>query len=359
MKFDPARTIDLAKGALLEPESTWEKYLPEAGDWQHTAIVLTAPLIVAAAIVAYVLGLLLSGMSAFGFRPTLISTILGIIGGGIGAAIVAFIFSACAKMFGGKDNFALGLAATTLAFVPGYLGRALSSLPWIGWLLGIGLTIYGLVLLWRIIPLYLEVPNEKRAPHYAVSLIASFIAMLVLGAILGRAMGGGTDPRFGDMGRRGATTQSETSSSAGGLFGGIARQGELIGMAEEDRYDPPRDGEVSTAQVREFIRVMQRTAEAVAERAQRLQDLSERSEADEPMSMSDLGTILSGATAMTGLNTAEIEVVKSAGGNWAEHQWVKESLRTAWLQKDVNDTVEHNYALYQEYEDELAPFIAQ
>ena len=59
-----------------------------------------------------------------------------------------------------------------------------------------------------------------------------------------------------------------------------------------------------------------------------------------------------------GLQTSEIEVVKSAGGNWAEHQWVRESLRTAWIQKDINDTVAHNYELYLEFEDQLSAFIS-
>jgi hypothetical protein len=34
-------------------------------------------------------------------------------------------------------------------------------------------------------------------------------------------------------------------------------------------------------------------------------------------------------------------------------------LRTAWLQKDINDTVAHNYALYQKYEDQLAEHITR
>ncbi len=351
--LDPARTVELIKGALFDSEATWRSYLPEAGDWKKTAVLLTGPMIVAAALIAYLLGLLFSGLSAFGFRPTLFSTVLSMVAGGIAAAVVAFIFSAFAKVFGGKSSFALALAATTLAFVPGYVGRALSGLPWIGWLLGIGLTIYGLVLLWRIIPLYLEVPAEKLAPHYAVSLIASFVAMIALSVLIGSGMrGGDMDPRFGG-------TQPGTTGAAGGLFGGIARQGELIGMAEDDRYDPPRDGELTEAQVEEFIRVMQRTREAVAERQARIEELAEQADNGEQVSFSDLGTMMSGITEVAGLNTAEIEIVKSAGGNWAEHQWVRESLRTAWLQKDINDAVAHNYALYQEYEDQLAEFIAQ
>jgi hypothetical protein len=60
----------------------------------------------------------------------------------------------------------------------------------IGWLLGLGLLIYGLVLLWRIIPIYLGVPAEKRAPHYALSLIACVVALAVISAIASGGMMG-------------------------------------------------------------------------------------------------------------------------------------------------------------------------
>lgn len=34
-----------------------------------------------------------------------------------------------------------------------------------------------------------------------------------------------------------------------------------------------------------------------------------------------------------------------------------ESLRTAWIQKDLNEAVAHNFALYQQYHDELGEYI--
>jgi hypothetical protein len=48
-----------------------------------------------------------------------------------------------------------------------------------------------------------------------------------------------------------------------------------------------------------------------------------------------------------------MEVVKTAGGNWAEHQWVKAQLETARIQKDLNETTAHNYGLFQEFQSEI------
>jgi hypothetical protein len=350
--IDLKRTLQIVSGALFDSESTWRSYRSEAGDWKKTAFLLTGPLIIASVVIAYLIGLTSSGMSLFGFRPTIVSSLLNIATGFIAAGVVAFVFSGLAGVFGGKSDFALGLAATTLAFVPGYLGQALVWLPWIGRLLALGLGIYGLVLLWRILPIYLEVPDAKRAAHYIVSLLVCVVVMIVLGGVVNKTLYGS----IGGPAMNGISSMDSSRSSSGGVFGGVIRQAELAAAAEEDRYSPPDDGELTDKQVREYIRVMDRVTELMVEKEERLRELAEKADRDEKVS---LGDMMGGMTQMVGLNTDEIEVVKSAGGNWAEHQWVKESLRTAWLQKDINDTVAHNYALYQEYEDQLKDYVSR
>jgi len=352
--FDLSRTLQLVKGALFDAEATWQSYLPEAGNWQKTAFLLTGPLIITSAILAYLIGLLGSDAALFGqFRPTITSTLVTIVMGAVAAGVISFIVSALAGAFGGKNSFALGLAATSLAFVPGYLGQALSQLPWIGALVGLGLAIYGLILLWRIIPVYLEVPDGKRTGHYILSLVATIAVMIVLSILL-RPMIGPDMSGFGGVSSSGSAT-----GGAGGLFGGAIRQAELITAAEEDRYESPADGKLDNNQVDEFMRVMNRAEEMMLEKTERMRELAERADRDEELSMREMSEMMSGATEMVGINTIEIELVKSGGGNWAEHQWVKESLRTAYLQKDINDAVKHNYALFMEHEDELKSFVTR
>jgi hypothetical protein len=352
--FDLKRTLDLVRGALFDPEATWRSYLPEAGDWKRTAFLLTGPLIVAAAIIAYVLGFLGSGESILGLgRPTLLSTLLQILMSAVVAAVVALIFSALAGAFRGKSSFALGLAGTTLAFVPGYLGQALSPLPWIGGLLMLGLLIWSLVLLWRIIPIYLEVPDTNRAAHYIVSLLACIVASLIISTVIGGML------YESGAGRAMTGSSVDGGQVRGGVFGAATRQAELLAMAEEDTYRPPADGKVTERQVQAFIRVMDRAAELRAENDKRLQEIAKKADEEEEMSFSDFGQMMGGMVDLAGLQSAEIEVVKTGGDNWAEHQWVRESLRTAWIQKDINDSVAHNYRLYQEYEDDLAEHIAR
>ena len=148
-------------------------------------------------------------------------------------------------------------------------------------------------------------------------------------------------------------------SRSGSMFGGAIRQAEMMAAAEEDRYSPPSDGNLTEQQVREFIRVMDRATELQADKEKRLQALAEKAGDDEQLSMSDLGELMGSVADLAGMQGGQIEVVKSAGGNWAEHQWVRESLRTAWIQKDINDTIAHNYKLYQKHEEQLARYVAK
>ncbi len=354
--FDLKRTLELIKGALFDAEPTWRAYLPEAGNWQRTAFLLTGPLIVASTVIAYLLALTSSDTSMFPmFRPTVMSSVVSIVSGAVAVGVVASIFSALAGAFGGKSNFALGLATITLAFVPAYVGQALVWLPWIGGLLAFGLSIYGLVLLWRIIPIYLQVPDGKRTGHYIVSLICSIIVMAIIGSFVGGIMFGSS----AGMTMSGLPRVGTPGSGSGSMFGGVIRQAEMMAAAEEDRYSPPSDGNLTERQVREFIRVMDRAAELQVDKEKRLQALAEKADNDEQLSMSDLGELMGSVTDLAGMQAGQIEVVKSAGGNWAEHQWVRESLRTAWIQKDINDTIAHNYKLYQKYEEQLARYVAK
>ena len=333
--IDIGRTIELVTGALFERESTWRAYLPDAGDWRKTAFLLTGPLIIASAVIAYLVGLLAgNGM----FRPTILSTVATIIMGAIAMGALSFIVSALSGTFGGKRDFSLALAAATLAFVPGYVGQALVWLPWIGWLLGIGLGIFSLVQLWQIIPMYLDVPDSKRVMHYIVSIVATIIVMMIVSRIFSPMMPG---PQF------------NADNNSTGMFGDINRQAALVAEVEKDSYTPPEDGKLTERQVRDFVAVMavvdERMSEAIAEMA----ELTARAEEDGEVSMKEFGTMMRGVTEAGGIATVEMETVKAAGGNWAEHKWVQETLWTARFQKQGSEAIEHNFALFEEYEDQL------
>lgn len=337
------KTLDLIKNGLLEPRATWQSYAAENRSWQDTAMLLTAPLILGSFILAGLLSLIFGSRGAFGAGAGLGGWIVGLVMAFVGVAVASFIFSYLAGLFKGRHDFNRGLAALSLAAIPGYLGNIIGVVPFIGWLVSLALGIVSLVFLYKIIPLYLDVPQEKRVLHFIASLVACFIVMLILGAVLGAG---------GMMDSRSAASLTDQQSSQTGMLGGIERYARLMEQAGEQQYEPPADGKISEQQMARYMEVMRKAAEVRDEQMADVERLGEEYKDKEP-GISDLVKMSGGVGSVLGAFNAEMEVVMTGDGNWAEHQWIKEQLRVARIQKDLNEAVEHNYQLYQAHREEL------
>jgi len=342
--FDLQKFLALIQGGLLNPRETWQKYLAEGHDWKSTALLLTIPLVVGCAIISAVLGWLFhSGMFAFG-RGFFAVLIMGLIYAAIGIVLVSFVFSFLAGVFKGEHNFDRGFAAISLTAIPAQLGSIVSTIPWIGWLVGLAASILSLVYLYQIIPSYLKVPDNQRIIHYILSIAATIIIMIVLSFVLG--IGG----MMGGMGMSGTSKMGMSSSSSSGKLSGLpfGQQADLVAATSEDKYDPPKDGKVSEAQAQAYARFMAKTADYRQSQMERLQKI-EKEAKDSGNKSPSLSQISGGLGSVMGMSFAEMEVVHTGGGNWAEHQWIKQQMRTASIQKDINDAVKHNYELYKKY----------
>ena len=351
--FDPQKTLNLIKDGLLEPGKTWQSYLDENHDCKETAILLTGPLILVSVILSSILGWVFSSQYMFAHRGGFWATILGLIAAVIGLLVAAFLFSYLAGVFNGKHDFNKGFAALSLAAIPGYLGGVLGTLPWIGWLIAIALGITSLVFLYKIIPLYLEVPEEKRALHYIVSLISTFVAVFIINMILGV---GAYSTGALNTSHMNTTSSGSNGKVNTGMFGDIERQANMVDQAAKDRYEAPKNGEVTEDQMAILIMNMQKVSEYRKRQEEQMKKLDEEMKDKKEFSFSDMAKLTSGIGAVMTTANAEMEVVKSGGGNWAEHQWVKDQLRIASIQKDINDAVKHNYAMYQKYQDQLKQY---
>ncbi|MBU1187675.1 MAG: YIP1 family protein [Gammaproteobacteria bacterium] len=349
--FDFTKTLELIKGGLLQPQATWDRFLGENPDLKTTLIQLTGPLIVANVLLSVIFSRLVGGFYAYGMGGGwFMAIIMGLIMAVIGFAIATVVINALAGAFGGKPDLNRAFAALSLASIPGYLASIVGALiPFLGFLIILAGAIMSLVFLWRILPQALAIPNEKRALHYIVSLVSIFIVNMIMVTILG--IGSGTrqfgSAEFGDIG----------DGASGGMFSGIMRQAELQDAADRDRYDPPGSGKVSEDQVKALLRVAEKVETLQQRESDKLKKMAEEMENKEQPSFGDIAKVYQSTGSMMGLANAEMEVVKTGGGNWAEHQWVKEQLRIAIVQQDGSDAIEHNHRLYQKYQDELDKII--
>ena len=347
------KTVNLIKGGLFEPQDTWQKYLDENASWQDTAIQLTGPLLIANVLFTLIFSRMVGGYAYFGYGQGFLAALVsGLVFAAIGFAIAVAIFCFLAGVFKGKADFSRAFAGASLAVIPSWIAGIVGALvPWIGWLIALAGGILGLIYLYRIIPMALDVPEDKRVVHFVASIICIMIVNFIVATVIGA---GAVDRRLGTQ----DFSSSDNSPVFGsGVLGDLERQGRLLEAAQADEYDPPSDGELTEDQVETYVSVLRKRNALAEDYAAEMKELSEELEEKKEagtLTPGDLAKAYGGVGTAFGVTNAEMEIVKTAGGNWAEHLWVREQLRIARIQQgDGSDALEHNFELYNKYQDEL------
>lgn len=351
MNFDFNKTLELIKGGLLNHRETWDAYLGENPAWQQTLITLTGPLLITSVLLSHILSRMTGNISIFSMGGNWFMALLtGLVMAALSFAIAAFVFSLLAGVFKGKNNFSRGFAAMSLAAIPAWIAAPIgAAIPWLGGLVTLAGGIMSLVFLYRIIPLALEVPDDKRVPHFIVSLVSIVVINFIIGSVIGASGMRGDVSRY-NVGSRDAGRGAVTPS---GMFGEIGRQAELMARATDAKFDPPSDGEVSRKQAAWVADSMNKAQATFEEEVAKLKAMSDDIDDKNP-SPGDLLKMYKGMGSAISLQNVEMEVVLSADGNWAEYQWVKQQLRNAKLQRgEGSDALEHNFERYKEIQDDL------
>jgi len=334
--FDIQATIRWVTAVLTDPGNAAASY-KEGGAvaWKQSFMQIVLPVYVAASVFGYLLALITGGSffygrASFGFFLFSLVWSLG------WTFVIAFIFDYLAGMFEGSRNFDNAYSVVALAIIPAALGAGLAPLPWIGWLISLAASLYSLMLAYRFIPLFLALPEASRVKHFAVSIIAAVVVNILVSVTVGSAFA----PAI--------ISNQSGSGSGSGMFGDLERHAGIAEQASRDVYDPPSSGELSRSQVEAYVAAMKKTAELRGRLSKKFEGLDE-----DNVSMSD---VFGGVSDAVRLQTAEMEVVKGAGGNWAEHLWVKNQLEIARVQQDINDAVKHNYQLFLKYQDDIEQY---
>jgi len=352
MSFDAGKTLDLVKTGLTDPKGAWQKYFSEPTSWQETVQLLTGPIIVVSALLTAIFSSIFGGfggsLQGSGFWSGLFT---GLIMPTLGVIVSAGVFSFLGGTFGGQQNFSKALAAVSLAWIPAFLGGIVAAIiPFLGALVALAGLVLSLVYLYKLIPLALGVPDTKRVLHFILGLVIIIVINLILGSVFG--LGRSAEQAVYNAGSTSGQAAGETRGS--GMFGEMQRYGEVVENAGEHRFDPPSNGKVSKAQVAAYIDVQRKAKKAQERFEKQVKDLESDMNKDEKPSLASLSKIGASITGALGAQNAEMELVVTGGGNWAEHNWVKGQLQAALLHGgEGNATIEHNYKLFKPHLEEL------
>ncbi len=262
--FDLQNTVKWATAVFTTPDTVAASYKDTSADWQQSFIQLTLPVYVAAYLVAAIVALVTGGsfmLGSFTFGVFVFSLIWS-----LGwTFVIAFIFDYLAGVFDGKRDFNAAYAVVALSIVPSAAGSAVAPLPWLGWLISLGAGIYSLMLAYRFLPVFLEVPELSRVKHFVLSIVAALVVNVIVSATLGSM--------FATSMISSMVVDDPSESNSSGIFGGFERQASFVDAASNDTFDPPSDGKLTDRQVRTFVDMLRKT-EALQDRlGQSLKDM--------------------------------------------------------------------------------------
>ncbi len=178
--------------AIMKPEALWSEQRKDIGSWidllKSTILPVVALVALVTAILTMVFGLYIPMVGVI--RPSIGDLFLQMIGTvviyTISIIILGWIVAYLAEMFGGKNDINKAILMLFLISIPTLTGQILGTLPFVGWILSLGLGIYALVLLYKAIHRFLEVPMKNRVKHFILFFIASFLFSVLISATFGK-----------------------------------------------------------------------------------------------------------------------------------------------------------------------------
>lgn len=359
--------LDLFMRGIASPEGLWKERLQEQHAWTTLFKTPILPLIVGTTLMSAILTLLFGYKVPFigVIQPSIIDVIWQMAGSvllyTLSLIIFGYIAAYLASLMEGKQNMDRAVEMLFLVSIPSLLGQILGTLPYVGLFLALGFGIYSLLLLYRAIPLFLEVPLVHRTRH----LLLFFTAAIVVSILMNMTLGALFSPKMTKEDAVQAITpplqtkhreDKDPESYVTDFFESMSlgdHGAKVVTAAHDDTFVPPADKRLTKEQVERFIQLATRIETVRKEQNRALSEKYDERQEDE-FSFSD---IFSGIKDITNLATLDMKVVKTNGGNWAEFQWVKEQLREAYFTPSLNATTEHNAKLLEPYKERIRSFL--
>lgn len=182
--------VDRVKAILLKPQEEWPVIVPENTD---TKTLYTTYIMILAAIPA------VAGFLSLGF----FSSFLGRLGGGFGMGfalssaiigygmslasvyLIALIADALAPSFDGEKNFAQSFKLAAYSMTAGWVGGAFNIIPFLGGLISLLCSLYGIYILYLGVTPMKKVPEPKAVGYTVVVIIAAIVVMAIMAAVTG------------------------------------------------------------------------------------------------------------------------------------------------------------------------------
>jgi hypothetical protein len=263
--------IERAKNILLSPKTEWNVIKGESTTQKQLIVGYVLPLAAVAAVCGFLGSLFVIGsLGVMGIVFGLVGMILHLVIAVVAVFVVAYVIDALATTFGAAKNIGQAFKVAAYSFTASFVGGILGIIPFVGWLLGLLVALYGLYLLYLGLMQVMGAPTDKALGYTAVVTLVAIVVLVIANMIIGAIM-------------------------AIGVGGGMYMQGGLRGDAGRRQHQ-------SMAKLEEFGKKMEAAGKKM-EDAQKSGDPNKQMEA----AMGAMGTVLSGGK---GVEPVQIDALK-------------------------------------------------
>ncbi len=269
--------VKRVKNILITPKTEWDVIAAEPTPPRQVVMTYVLPLAAIAAVAGFISASLI-GMTLLGATTRMpivwgvVMLVYQLVMAVVSVFVVGFIIDALAPSFGGQKNLNQAIKVAAYSYTPGWLGAVLGIIPFIGWLLGFLLALYGLYLLYLGLPRLMKNPEDKTIVYELVVVVVAIVVAVIITTIGGLMTGG--------------------AMLGAGMLGGASSAAPRVTYERDSR----------AAKLDEFARKME-DANKKMEVAQKSGDGNKQMEA----AMAALGTAMSGGK---GVEPVQIDALK-------------------------------------------------
>ncbi|MFZ6676539.1 Yip1 family protein [Undibacterium sp. Tian12W] len=239
--------VERAKNITLTPKTEWPVIAAETTSTADLFKNYVAPLAAIPAVATFI------GMSIVGVTLPIIGTtvrmsplsgisamIMQFLQALIGIYLFSLIINALAPQFGAEKNPEQALKLSAYAFTPSLLVGALMMLPFLGsllWLVFLAVAAYSVYILFLGMPVLMKVPQEKVVPYTAVSMICSFVAIVIIHSVVNMVIG---NPYASSIS---SISTSSKSAEVSGALGELEKMGQKMEEANKKMEAAKKSGD--------------------------------------------------------------------------------------------------------------------
>jgi hypothetical protein len=183
--------VERAKNIMLTPKTEWDAVAADPTPTQGLVTGYVLPLAALAAIAGFisaaVIGTTLPMLGTYRMPMgwAIAMLIYQLVMSVVSVFVLGFIIDVLAPTFGGQKNFNQAIKVAAYSYTAGWLGAVLGIIPFIGWLLGLIVALYGIYLLYLGLPRVMKNPQEKSVGYTVVVVIVAIVVGFVISIIGG------------------------------------------------------------------------------------------------------------------------------------------------------------------------------